>query len=131
MVGVVTLREQITEINNFFDCYYISFNICNKKLNFQMVFTYAKSATKYMTYHWLGKKPNNISTTTYIQRNANDFAIHRFNIHIKCKDTSGQTTLSCWMGLRKNFLINLLTSWLTNCPKMRLLYRHRFTIFAG
>uniref|UniRef100_A0A0V0HHP7 Putative ovule protein n=1 Tax=Solanum chacoense TaxID=4108 RepID=A0A0V0HHP7_SOLCH len=96
-----------------------------------MVSPHARSATNNATYRWLCKQAINIVATTYIQRNTNVLRTHRFKITLRSRIMVGRLLWSCLMGLRKNFLILLLTSWLTDCPKVRLIYRPRFKVFAG
>ncbi|KAH0781486.1 hypothetical protein KY290_001084 [Solanum tuberosum] len=78
---VITLRAQITEIDNFFDWYYISCNFCNKKV----------------------ESSNGVYTCQKCNKQC-DLPLVRFKIHIKVKDNGGQTTLVLFNGVAEKLL---------------------------
>ncbi|XP_015075483.1 replication factor A protein 1-like [Solanum pennellii] len=97
---VVTLRAQITAIENFFDWYYISCNFCNKKV----------------------ESSNGVYTCQKCNKQC-DLPLIRFKIHINVKDNGGNTTLVLFNGVAEKLLdtsahklVNRLSKSETNIP---------------
>uniref|UniRef100_A0A3Q7IIZ4 Replication factor A C-terminal domain-containing protein n=1 Tax=Solanum lycopersicum TaxID=4081 RepID=A0A3Q7IIZ4_SOLLC len=97
---VVTLRGQITAIENFFDWYYISCNFCNKKV----------------------ESSNGVYTCQRCNKQC-DLPLIRFKIHINVKDNGGNTTLVLFKGVAEKLLdtsadklVNSLSKSESNIP---------------
>ncbi|XP_015076269.1 replication factor A protein 1-like [Solanum pennellii] len=97
---VVTLRAQITAVENFFDWYYISCNFCNKKV----------------------ESSNCVYTCPKCNKQC-DLPLIRFKIHINVKDNGGNTTLVLFNGVAEKLLdtsahklVNRLSKSETNIP---------------
>ncbi|XP_049382958.1 replication protein A 70 kDa DNA-binding subunit D-like [Solanum stenotomum] len=86
----VTLRAQISQIDTYFGWHYISYNLCNKKI---------EPKDGVYTCNKCGKEC--------------DFPLVRYKIHIKVKDNGGKTTLVLFNGVAEK-LLDTLASKLVN-----------------